>query len=101
MSRWLRDFRMPIVLIAIGCLFALKTIGLMSEGGYTLGQRLGGSGTLVVTTVPVASHMRSPAGDAVGDVVRRRRQTSPAASSPPPAGSRCCSRLGSGRSRTA
>ncbi len=60
MSRWLRDFRlMPIVLIAIGCLFALKTIGLMSDGGYTLGQRLGGSGTLVVTTVPAR------AGDAV------------------------------------
>jgi flagellar motility protein MotE (MotC chaperone) len=51
------------VLIAVGCLFALKTIGLMTEGGYTLGQRLGGSGTLVVTTIPGAAvaQMRSPA----------------------------------------
>jgi flagellar motility protein MotE (MotC chaperone) len=64
MTRWLRDFRLlPIVLIAIGCLFALKTIGLFSDGGYTLGQRLGGSGTLVVTTVPAApvTQLRSPA----------------------------------------
>jgi flagellar motility protein MotE (MotC chaperone) len=63
MTRWLREFRlMPIVLIAIGCLFALKAIGLMFDGGYTLGQRLGGSGTLVVTTVPSApvTQMRSP-----------------------------------------
>jgi len=60
----MRDFRLiPFVLIAVGCLFALKTIGLMTEGGYTLGQRLGGSGTLVVTTIPGASvaQMRSPA----------------------------------------
>ncbi len=42
-----------IVLIAIVCLFALKTFGFFSDGGYTLGQRLGGgSGALVVTTVP-------------------------------------------------
>ena len=53
MSRWVREFRlMPVVLIAIGCLFALKTIGLIFDGGYTLAQRLGGDGTLVVTTVP-------------------------------------------------
>ena len=66
MSRFLRDFRlMPIVLIAIGCLFALKTIGLLSDGGYTLGQRLGGSSNalVVTTTVPGApvTQMRSPA----------------------------------------
>lgn len=55
MTRWLREFRlMPVVLIAIGCLFALKTIGLIFDGGYTLGQRLGSSETLVVTRVPVA-----------------------------------------------
>ena len=53
MTRWLRDFRlMPVVLIAIVCLFALKTFGLISDGGYTLGQRLGSGDTLVVTTVP-------------------------------------------------
>jgi flagellar motility protein MotE (MotC chaperone) len=64
MTGWLRDFRLiPIVLVAIGCLFALKTIGLLSGDGYTLGQRLGGSGTLVVTTVPAApvTQLQSPA----------------------------------------
>lgn len=66
MTRFLRDFRlMPIVLIAIGCLFALKTIGLISGEGYTLGQRLGGSSNalVVTTTVPGApvTQMRSPA----------------------------------------
>jgi flagellar motility protein MotE (MotC chaperone) len=65
MIRWLRDFRlMPLVLIAIVCLFALKTFGLFVDGGYTLGQRLGGSnGALVVTTVPAppVTELRSPA----------------------------------------
>jgi flagellar motility protein MotE (MotC chaperone) len=64
MSRWLRDLRLlPFVLLAIGCLFALKTFGLFSEGGYTLGQRLGSGNTLVVTTVPTApvAELRSPA----------------------------------------
>jgi flagellar motility protein MotE (MotC chaperone) len=64
MTRWLRDFRLlPLVLLAIGCLFALKTFGLLSEGGYTLGQRLGSGNTLVVTTVPTApvAELRSPA----------------------------------------
>jgi len=65
MTRWLRDFRLlPVVLIAIVCLFALKSFGLLFDGGYTLGQRLGGSaGALVVTTVPAATvrELRSPA----------------------------------------
>ena len=64
MTGWLRDFRLiPIVLVAIGCLLALKTVGLLSGSGYTLGQRLGGSGTLVVTTVPAApvTQLQSPA----------------------------------------
>lgn len=65
MTRWLRDFRLlPYVLVAIGCLFALKTFSLFSDGGYTLGQRLGnGNNTLVVTTVPMApvTELRSPA----------------------------------------
>jgi flagellar motility protein MotE (MotC chaperone) len=63
MSRWVREFRlMPVVLIAIGCLFALKTIGLIFDGGYTLAQRLGADGTLVVTTVPgnQVTQLRSP-----------------------------------------
>ena len=64
MTRWLRDFRlMPVVLLAIICLFALKSYGLLFDGGYTLGQRLGSSGSLVVTTVPIApvTQLRSPA----------------------------------------
>jgi len=64
MNRWLRDFRLiPVVLIAIGSLFALKTVGLLLDGGYTLGQRLDRENSLVVTTVPVAppTQMRSPA----------------------------------------
>jgi flagellar motility protein MotE (MotC chaperone) len=65
MTRWLRDFRLlPVVLIAIGCLFALKSFGLVFDGGYTLGQRMSGSGSaLVVTTVPGApvTQLRSPA----------------------------------------
>ena len=55
MSRWLREYRLiPIVLIAAGCLFALKALGLMFDGGYTLGQRLSRGETLTVTTVPAS-----------------------------------------------
>jgi flagellar motility protein MotE (MotC chaperone) len=66
MSRWLRDFRLlPYVLVAIACLFVLKTFSLFSDGGYTLGQRLGNNSdnTLVVTTVPMApvTELKSPA----------------------------------------
>lgn len=64
MSKWLGDFRLlPIVLIAVACLFALKTTGIVLDGGYTLGQRLGARDTLVVTTVPASQimEMQSPA----------------------------------------
>jgi flagellar motility protein MotE (MotC chaperone) len=38
MTRLLREFRLvPVVLVAIGCLFVLKTVGLIADGGYTLG----------------------------------------------------------------
>ena len=63
MKKWARDVRlMPIVLMAIVCLLVLKTMGLLFDGGYTLGQRLGSGGTLTVTTVPMAQtqQMRSP-----------------------------------------
>jgi flagellar motility protein MotE (MotC chaperone) len=63
MKKWARDVRlMPIVLLAIVCLFALKAMGLFFDGGYTLGQRLGSASTLTVTTIPVAQtqQMRSP-----------------------------------------
>jgi flagellar motility protein MotE (MotC chaperone) len=64
MTRWLRDFRLlPLVLLAIGCLFALKTFGLFSGGGYSLGQRMDSANTLVVTTVhtPPVRELASPA----------------------------------------
>jgi len=64
MSKWFGDFRLlPIVLIAVACLFALKSTGLVLDGGYTLGQRLGARDTLVVTTVPASqlTEMQSPA----------------------------------------
>jgi flagellar motility protein MotE (MotC chaperone) len=54
MIGWLRDFRViPIMLIAAVCLLALKTMGLVFDGGYTLGERLSGN-SLVVTTVPAS-----------------------------------------------
>lgn len=65
MNRWFRDVRLiPMVLLAIGSLFALKTFGVVFDGGYTLGQRLGSDGALVVTTVlpsPPVPQLRSPA----------------------------------------
>lgn len=63
MSRWLRDARLiPIVLIAVGCLFALKATGLWLDGGYTLGQRLSRGDSITVTTIPLlpATQLRSP-----------------------------------------
>ena len=55
MTDWMRDFRMmPVVLIAAGTLLALKTFGLVFDGGYTLGQRLGNKDRLVVTTASAA-----------------------------------------------
>jgi flagellar motility protein MotE (MotC chaperone) len=63
MTKWMREFRLiPVVLIAAGCLLALKLIGIVFDGGYTLAERLGRSGTLVVTTVPMppATALRSP-----------------------------------------
>ena len=64
MSRWLRDVRLiPIVLIAVGCLFALKAAGLWISGGYTLSQRLWRGETITVTSVPVTASatLQSPA----------------------------------------
>jgi flagellar motility protein MotE (MotC chaperone) len=40
--RWIREFRLiPVVLIAVVCLFALKTVGLLLDGRYTLGSLIG------------------------------------------------------------
>jgi flagellar motility protein MotE (MotC chaperone) len=64
MNRWLREVRIiPVVLIAVGCLFALKAAGLWFDGGYSLGQRLSRGETITVTTVPAATTttLQSPA----------------------------------------
>jgi flagellar motility protein MotE (MotC chaperone) len=61
--KWLSDFRLlPVVLIAICSLFALKTFGVLFDGGYSLGERLDHENSLVVTRVPVApaTQLRSP-----------------------------------------
>jgi flagellar motility protein MotE (MotC chaperone) len=52
----MREIRIiPIVLIAVGSLFALKATGLWLDGGYTLGQRLSRGGeTITVTTMPAS-----------------------------------------------
>jgi flagellar motility protein MotE (MotC chaperone) len=53
MTNWLREFRIiPVLLIAAGSLLALKTFGLLLDGGYTLGERVGKKDRLVVTTAP-------------------------------------------------
>lgn len=64
MNRLLREARLiPIVLIAIGCLFALKAAGLWFDGGYSLAQRLSRGETITVTTIPVTPTptLQSPA----------------------------------------
>jgi flagellar motility protein MotE (MotC chaperone) len=65
MTGWLREFRiLPIVLIAAGALLALKTFGLVFDGGFTLGQRLGRDrdNSITVTTLPATPRieLRSP-----------------------------------------
>ena len=55
MIRFARDFRLiPIVLVAIVSLFALKSFGLVFGGGYTLGERLANRGkeTLTISSIP-------------------------------------------------
>jgi flagellar motility protein MotE (MotC chaperone) len=53
MSKLLREFRLiPIVLAAVVCLLVLKSMGILLDGGYTLGPRFAGSDTLIVTKGP-------------------------------------------------
>jgi len=67
----LREVRLiPIVLVAAGGLFVLKTAGLVLDGGYTLGERLAARGpdqlritaapTTVAVTAPASSSPRPP-----------------------------------------
>jgi flagellar motility protein MotE (MotC chaperone) len=55
LPRSLADVRLlPIVLLATGALFVLKTMGIVFDGGYTLGERLASRGQdkLTITTAP-------------------------------------------------
>jgi flagellar motility protein MotE (MotC chaperone) len=63
MKRWMREFRLvPIVLVAVAGLFVLKSVGIVFDGGYTLGQRLSGQTENVITTMRQPStELRSPA----------------------------------------
>ncbi|MGH6767556.1 MAG: MotE family protein [Xanthobacteraceae bacterium] len=68
MTRILRDFRLiPIVLVAITGLFALKSLGLIFDGGYTLGELARGGGDDVDITgtigTPAAGETGTPAAD--------------------------------------
>ncbi|HWM82917.1 MAG TPA: flagellar protein FlbB [Pseudolabrys sp.] len=66
MLRFLPDVRLlPIVLLATGALFVLKTMGIVLDGGYTLGERLASRGqdTLTVTTAPPAGTRLTGAGE--------------------------------------
>lgn len=62
MNRWMREFRLvPIVLIAVVGLFVLKSLGIVFDGGYTLGQRLSGKTENVITSMrPPSVELRSP-----------------------------------------
>ncbi len=64
MNRMLGAYRlMPIVLLATGALFVLKSAGLVLEGGYTLGERMATRGTPTMTvTIPAspATSMATP-----------------------------------------
>jgi len=56
MIRRLRDFRLiPVVLGATICLFALKTFGLIFDGGYTLNELTRSAGDDVEVTGAVGS----------------------------------------------
>jgi flagellar motility protein MotE (MotC chaperone) len=59
MSRLLRDVRLvPIVLVAIICLFALKTVGLVFDGGYTLNELAARNGDDLDVTGSVGGQKR-------------------------------------------
>jgi flagellar motility protein MotE (MotC chaperone) len=72
MIRFVRDIRLvPIVLFATISLFALKTIGLVAEGRYTLGEtvnRVGIDPADITGSVPAPSPVPSPSA---GDPARR------------------------------
>jgi flagellar motility protein MotE (MotC chaperone) len=68
MIRLARDFRLiPLVLLAMTSLFALKVSGLVFDGGYTLAERLQGrdkAGLTVITADNVPDHPKIVVADA-------------------------------------
>jgi flagellar motility protein MotE (MotC chaperone) len=53
MIRLLREFRLiPVVLAATGCLFALKIVGLMFDGGYLFSSRTLGNSNRTILLAP-------------------------------------------------
>jgi len=67
MMRFVREFRLiPVVLLAITCLFGLKVLGLILDGGYTLGTfDFGGGSKSVVADADAASPPPAAKSDAV------------------------------------
>ena len=64
MKRFLGAYRLiPIVLLATGALFILKSTGLVLDGGYTLGERMASRGAPSMTvTIPASpsTALRTP-----------------------------------------
>jgi flagellar motility protein MotE (MotC chaperone) len=77
MTRLLRDFRLiPVVLIAVSALFVLKSLGLILNGGYTLGALSRGADVDITGTVPqggVGIPPRSEAGPTPPSLPPRER----------------------------
>jgi flagellar motility protein MotE (MotC chaperone) len=67
MMRFVREFRLiPVVLLAITCLFGLKVLGIILDGGYTLGTSDFGSGSKsVVADADAALPQTAAKSDAV------------------------------------
>ncbi len=67
MMRFVREFRLiPVVLLAITCLFGLKVLGIILDGGYTLaGLDFGGASKVVAADADAASPQASVKSDAV------------------------------------
>jgi hypothetical protein len=65
--RFVREFRLiPVVLLAITCLFGLKVLGIILDGGYTLADLDFGSGSKsVAADADVAAPQTAAKSDAV------------------------------------
>jgi flagellar motility protein MotE (MotC chaperone) len=80
MIRLVRDFRIvPIALVAITCLFVLKSFGLVFEGHYTLGGSITNDGDVTGTAAPPSAATASPDAPAAQPEARRAPRRSWAA----------------------